>query len=95
MKEILKKQKQRKCEYCDEPLINPMGNRKYCPGKLCATKMNAIKKRIYQMKNHNTLEPRICRRCQKPFKYYGMKKYCLDCILILRPTKEEKEQWTQ
>ncbi len=72
------------CEYCDSPYISLHPNSRYCPGKLCASKMNAIKKRIRQKAFHNTLEPRQCKRCGKQFKFHGMKQMCQECVEFLK-----------
>ncbi len=74
----------RTCNYCNS-IFNPTSNNNmYCPAKLCARKMNAIKKRLRQKEFHNTLEPRICKRCSKSFHFHGMKKMCQECVEFLK-----------
>ncbi len=46
--------------------------------------MGAIKKKLLQKKYNNTLEPRPCRRCGKDFRFLGMRKYCQDCLEVLK-----------
>ncbi len=72
------------CEYCNSPYISFYPNSKYCPAKKCASRMNAIKKRLRQKAYHNTLEPRNCKRCGKPFKFHGMKQHCKECVELLK-----------
>ena len=59
-------------------------NSKFCPGKPCASRMDKIKKTLRQKAYHNTLEPRICKRCEKSFKFYRMKKHCEECVEHLK-----------
>ena len=72
------------CEYCGDTFQRTASNQKYCPGKKCSSKMNAIKKRLKQKETSNTLLPRKCKRCGEPFHFYGMKRYCQECVKYLK-----------
>ncbi len=81
------------CQYCGSPYISSKPNSKYCPGKLCASRMGAIKKKLKQKEFHNTLEPRICKRCGTSFHFHSMKKMCQECVKFLKekPSHYKKE----
>ena len=71
------------CKYCEKPFEKEFNNQVYCT-VLCRTRMTKIKKRLRQMKIHDTLKPRTCKRCKKQFKHYAMKIHCKSCVEHLK-----------
>ena len=71
------------CKYCSKDFERTtVRNQKYC-NDFCASRMKLIQKRLRQKKINNTMKNRKCPRCKNKFNFYGMKKFCKDCLTLL------------
>jgi len=80
------------CKYCENEFIREFNNQVYC-SEYCADRMAKIKKKLRQKEYHNTLEPRICKRCGSSFNFYGMKKLCKECVEVCKENQMEYRKY--